>query len=390
MLTIPTISDQVATNIANIESFVNQTTPTNSKAFNIVIATMEALQFYTLYKYAENRAKQNFALSAKGAALDFIGSEYGADRKKKEACNLTIELPAITGTLIPSTNAFIGVANGVRYTIDSSVTSVGGIATISITASELGIVGNLEVGDSLRIETQLAGAETVALVTVVNTVGAEDELDDVYRVRILDIIRAIGGGGNNADYRIWAQEVPGVKRAYPYSGAPIPLATEPPDRTVYVECDVSIEPDGIAPPALLAEVRTSIETDPDTGYDRQPLGLTNATLYVEAITRTSFDVEITDLTVDVSLETQVKADILDALEKYFRSLSPFITGLDFDDERNDYITAPSIVDVIQEIVANYGGSFTGLSFEITGSGTPEVSYLLGQGETSKLGAVTYV
>ena len=110
------------------------------------------------------------------------------------------------------------------------------------------------------------------------------------------------GGGNAADYREWAQEVAGVTRAYPYSGKPVALLLEssPPDRTVYIEADTTIDPDGIAPQALLDEVRATITTDPVTGLARQPLGLTDSTLFVESISRTEFFVGISHLFVGIS------------------------------------------------------------------------------------------
>jgi hypothetical protein len=268
------------------------------------------------------------------------------------------------------------------------------VATISVTAQETGTIGNLNNGETLTIGTQVAGAETVATVTDTTTTGADEETDDNYRTRILDVIRAPGGGGNAADYRNWSQEVEGVKRAYPYAGVPTSLSitSSPPDRTVYVEADTSIEADGIAPQSLLDDVRESITTDPETGFARQPLGLTDDTLYVESITRTSFFVQITGLVVDSTIEASVKAEIETQLKNYFRTISPFVDGVDAVTDRNDLITDLTVGDVVQDVLKANGGSAQAIQFDITQGGSlPE--YQLGQGETAKLSdtnGVTYV
>lgn len=390
-LTIPTIQEQKDTNLANLESQLGQTAPINDKAFLRVIAAMEALQGAGLYRLGIERAKQNLAITASGNDLDLLGSEYGVNRKAAEAAVLTATLPALTGTLIPATIDFIGNSNGVRYALDASVIAAAGVATLSLTATEMGVIGNLQISDTLSIGTQVAGAETTATVTVIDNIGADEETDDVYRLRVLDAIRGVGGGGNTFDYRSWAQEVAGVTRAYPYSGRPVAdlAATAPPDRTVYVEADTTIDADGIAPQSLLDEVRDTITTDPVTGLSRQPLGLTDDTLFIESISRLSFFVTINDLTVSADIEANVKADIETALETYFRSIRPFVEGLDSALERNDLITDLTVSEVVQDILSANGGSASAVSFGLTvDTFTPQ--YRLQPGELAKSGGVTYV
>jgi hypothetical protein len=332
--------------------------------------------------------------TASGAGLDLLGNEYGVIRKSAVAAVLTIELPGTNGTIIPSTVDFVSDSTGVRYSVDASATVAGGIATLSITCQQSGTIGNLNNGETLTIGTQVAGAETVATVTATTTTGTDEETDDNYRIRILDVIRAPGGGGNAADYRNWAQEVPGVARAYPYAGKPVALlaTSSPPDRTVYVESTTAIDVDGIPPQSMLDDVRDSITTDPSTGLARQPLGLTDDTLYVEAITRTAFFVKITGLTVDSSIEASVKTQIETQLTNYFRGLRPFVDGVDAVTDRNDLITDLTVSGVVQDVLDANGGSAQAVAFDTTfGGSIPE--YQLTQGETAKLATpngVTYV
>ncbi len=388
MLNIPTTQETKDTNLANLEGQLGQSSPLADKAFLRVLAAMEALGVATpLYKFAVERAKQNFALTGTGDDLDVLGSEYGVSRKAAVATVLTIQLPGTNGTIIPATVDFTGDSNGVRYFPDSSATVTGGFATMTVTAEAAGISGNLQIGDTLSIGTQIAGAETVADVTVIDTVGTESETDDAYRVRILDEIRSEGGGGNSFDYRSWAQEVSGVARAFPYAGQPS-VAGTPPDRTVFVEADTTIDLDGIAPQALLDDVRDSITTDPLTGLSRQPLGLTDSTLWVESIIRSEFFIEITGLVIDAAIETETKSEIETAAINYFLSLNPFVAGLDFEGDKNDVITQLTISDVIQDILSARSGSATSIAFG-TGFGSyPSTPVTLDPGEKAKLGTIT--
>ena len=387
-LSIPSTQESKDTNLANLEGQLGQTSPLADKAFLRVLAAMEALGVATpLYKFAAERAKQNLWLTATRDDLDLLGAEYKVPRKAAVAAVLTIQLPGTNGTIIPATVDFIGDANGVRYFPDSSATVIGGFATITVTAEEAGISGNLQIGDTLSIGTQIAGAETVASVTVIDTIGTERETDDAYRIRGLDVVRSEGGGGNSFDYRNWAQEVSGVARAFPYAGQPAVTGT-PPDRTVFVEADTTIDPDGIAPQALLDDVRASITTDPLTGFTRQPLGLTDSTLFIESIFRTEYFIEITGLVIDSAIETETKAEIETAVTNYFLSLNPFVAGLDFLGDKNDVITQLTISDIIQDILSARSGSATSIAFGTTFGAYPSTPDTLDPGEKAKLGTIT--
>ncbi|KPK92403.1 hypothetical protein AMJ80_06680, partial [bacterium SM23_31] len=163
----------------------------------------------------------------------------------------------------------------------------------------------------------------------------------------------------------------------------------PPERTVYVQATEDIDPDGIAPQSLLDEVEAAIITDPVTGIANQPLGLTNDTLFVISISRTSFFVTVVNLQVDPALEAQVKADIETGVSQYFQNIRPFVTGLDSEVDRNDIITTTSVSCVVHEVVRSYGGSVEGVGFAVT-PGVPISIYAMRPGELGKNGGVSYV
>lgn len=392
-MTIPTTQQITDANLAKFESEIGQESPLNNKAFLRVLSAEEAIVGTSLYKLGIDRAKQALATTAFGEGLDVLGAEYGVTRKIAVATVLTATLPGINGTIIPATNDFVGDDNGVRYRIDASATITGGFATLSLTAKQAGTIGNLNNGATLQIGSPVAGAESTATVTVTTTTGTEEETDDNYEIRILDVIRAPGGGGNTADYRNWAQEVAGVARAYPYAGKPFALLAEssPPDRTVYIESTTAVDAEGIPPQNILDDVRDNITTDPITGLSRQPLGLTDEVLFVEPITRTGFFIRIIGLVVDPTIEASVKADLETAFIAYFSSLRPFVDGIDAPIDRNDLITDVTVSNVVHDVTSAAGGSAQSVAFDtIFGGSIPE--YQLGQGETAKLepGGITYV
>lgn len=393
-LNIPTTEEIKDRNVSNLESNLNQTSPLNDKAFNRVIGGMEALNHTELYKFGVERAKQNLALTATGDDLERIGLEFDTIRKPAESAVLTVTVPGVNGTILPVTLNYIGELNGLRYFPDAAAEISGGVATFNITAENVGVDGNLNISDTLTLDSQIPGAENTATVTVIVNTGADKEDQEIYRERVLFAERATCGGGNATDYKIWAEEVAGVTRAYPYAGKPFDVigTSFPGDRTVYIQADESIDPDGIAPTSLLDEVRDALNTDPVTGKSRPPLGLIDDTLFIESIIRTSFFVEIRQLDVSLDIETQVKADIETALEQYFLSLRPFVEGVDIPSDRNDQITTPSVNEIVQEILAINGASAQEVAFGLAlGSFIPLKT--LDPNELAKLdptNGVTYV
>jgi len=391
---IPTTQEIVDQDIANLESSLNQNTPAADIAYNNVIAIMNALAYTSLYKYAAERALQNLALTATGVDLDQIGINYGVIRKPSESAIVTVSLPATNGTIIPVTAIYTAEPNGLQYFPTTQAIAVGGFAVHDVRCEETGTSGNLNISDIMEIDTQIPGAQRTATVTAIVNTGAEGETDPAYRRRILDEIRTPSGGGNVADYRKWSESVAGVERAYPYSGNPTDLEIDdgssvPPERTVYVEAEKKIDPDGIAPQSLLDEVEAAIITNLNTGIANQPLGLINDTLFVVSISMTSIFVRIINLIVDPSLEAQVKNDIDIAMALYFSDLRPFIPGLDSEIDRNDTITDPSVSCIVQGIVKAYGGSAQGVGFGLA-PGSFISAYTLLPGEKTKSGGVSYV
>ena len=386
---IPTLQELYAAHLARLESQLGQNAPTNDKAFLRILALTEAAQDIGLYKYAADRAKQNLAITATGADLDRLGQNEGVVRKTATTAQVTATLTATTGTVIPSTIDFIADANGLLYRPIADVTAVADVATLTLQCRESGVSGQLEIGDTLEIASQISGANTTATVTAIVVIGIDAESDADYRPRVLFAQRAITGGANATDHKIWSEEVTGVKRAFPYSGRPADEGTSyPGDRQVYIEATTDIDADGIAPSWLLDDVRDAINYDPVTGESRAPLGLTDATLFLRSISRTTMHTEIRDLVVDADKDAACKADITSALTLYYDTIVPFVDGVDLPQERSDTITSMSVGQVVQDVLSAYGATASSVGFGIA-VGVFLTQYVLGTGELCKIGTVVY-
>jgi len=392
-ISIPNTAALVVRNIALFETVLGQTIPVNDKALMRVISVILAVTETELDKKIIDESKQNLALTATNESLEEIGVDQDIIKTPAAAAVLTGTLTAAVGTTLPATVSFIGSSNGVRYFPDAAYSEAGGLITATVTAEESGDVGNLIVGDELNISSQIAGIGSVLTVTVVDTIGVEKEDQEVYRGEVLDNQRTLKGGGNKADYKRWSEEVAGVFRVYPYSNLPWDnggYPGDPPERVVYIESTVAVDADGIPPAPLLAAVRLSITTDPATGLDRQPLGLTDTTLYVEPIFRDSIYVQITGLDVEASQETAIKASIATSIESYLRNVRQYIEGLDFEDDQNDTITALTLGDIVQNVISSVGGSAELVEFGTAPGVFTSTTITMSQAQTVKTGAITYV
>ena len=386
---IPTTQQLTDQFIANFEAALGQTIPIYLYALVRVLAATEARSFTQLYKFGQERALQNFALTATGQDLIDIGVEYDVKYKPGTFAQFDILVNVSgPGVVFSSGLIVVGDSNGRDYRTDSEVTSTSTTVEIPVTAVQAGTEGNLIVGNTMTFQAPPSGSESTGEIVTVTTDAIDPETEESFRRRVLQEIRSVGGGGNNADYRRWAEGTIGVFRAFSYSGKPIGQTSLPGDRTVYIEATTDIDPDGIAPGGLLDDARDSINTNLETGIDRPPLGEVDELLFVESITRRPIYVEIRSLEIDPSQEVAAKAAVEVSVTEHLRSITCYVSGLDVEIERNDRISDMTLSTIISDVLKAYGGVAAGVGIGIA----PSVFisyYQLIQGELAKLGTITY-
>lgn len=374
--------------LANFENTLDQDSPLNNKAFLPVLSANQALLTVEMIKLAQLKALSNLALTAFGDDLKKLGAEYRVIKKQARAAVINFDLPGSNGVEIPQSKIFTGDSNGLQYFLENSVIISGGVAALTGTAENTGVEGNLNIGETLSINSQVPGAETVATVTGTVTLGLNEEAETAFQRRVLIAIRRRLGGYGFIDNRQFAEETPGVVRAYPFTGRPGISGSVPPERTVFIEADPLIYPGGVAPPALLDEARLYLTADQETEVSRLTLGMTDEKLFVESITRILFYVEIRGLNTPAGQEIQVQNAINASLVNYFLSLEMFIPGLDAEEDRNDIITDLSVSDIVQDILRINNSSANGVGFGLS-PGSFLGIYTLFPGELAELGGVNY-
>ncbi|MEZ6994352.1 MULTISPECIES: baseplate J/gp47 family protein [unclassified Aeromonas] len=106
-------------------------------------------------------------------------------------------------------------SNPIQYVATESATSSGGVLRLPITCSETGYHTNLDDGEGLILSEPVAGLSSSGVADSVQG-GTDLESIDDWRARVLDRWYFTPQGGSDTDYQVWAEEVPGVTRAWCY------------------------------------------------------------------------------------------------------------------------------------------------------------------------------
>ena len=385
-----TTQEQVDQNIANLESRLNQTTPAADKAYNRVIATMEAQGQTALAKYAADRILAVLAQTAKGADLDLLGGEYDTLRHQATAAVLSVTLTGTNATVIPVGTIMVGLPNSALYTVTTGGTIALGTVTLALTAQAAGSSGNLNNADTLTLQSAIAGASGIPTVASTTTTGADVETDDAYRPRVLDAQRAQATG-------IERRKLPPVGARGIGCRSRIPLLRGADGRDAFGASHAH-------------RVRRMRHEHP--GGRHRPRGPHHAGTYGDhhrpehgpcpSGPRTHRwhalrpgDHAHGDLRADHGPQRSLGPDC--GLPDGNRggahhvpfAVTPFVTGVDPTFGRNDSITNLSISKVVQAVLIAYGAAASNIGFGLTAI-TFSSTYTVGQGEKTKLGAVSYV
>lgn len=129
-----------------------------------------------------------------------------------------ITFPA-TGTNQIPIGTLITRGDGVQYVTTSLGTPSGSSVTVDAEAvadptGQTGAFGNCAVGTVMTLGTSIAGISSTGSVTAAFTGGADIELDDSLRSRMLFAYQNPPQGGAQTDYVEWAKDVGGVTRAW--------------------------------------------------------------------------------------------------------------------------------------------------------------------------------
>lgn len=368
-----------------------------AKTFLRTLARTIAATYTLLYKYIGFGTLQGFVKFASAEPTLINGRLLTPLHEWGELVGAGLPSPATqaelilavtvdsTGGSIPSGTQLVHTATGVSYLTTTVVLL--DAPTVSIRARAAGdqaggngsgSVGNVAVGRVLSFTNPLPNVQRDCVVTGQSVVGSDAEDPEVYRQRVINFFRQRPQGGALSDYRQWAEEPAGIDRAYPYTSG-----TAPGQVDVYVRASVSSsgDPDGVPSPAQLEEVQKSIEADAGGLASRRPVGVL---VSVKPISIVEFTLQVHGLTAPDLVSTQLA--ISQAATSFFKSLEPYISGLD-SPPRRDRITSANVAGVVSRVVGDNGGVFIGVT--VITSSIPVVTYTLAPGQIPKLTGVSY-
>lgn len=146
------------------------------------------------------------------------GSIYGLPRNEATFAQLTIDLTGTIGGTVVAGTIFVR-SDGQEYTLDEEVVvPASSTAQGTITASDAGAIGNMDIGDTVSLQSAVSGVESSASVVATVTEGDDEELLSDYRTRVLERLRFPPSGGTANDYIAFAKTVTGVTRVWVLPG----------------------------------------------------------------------------------------------------------------------------------------------------------------------------
>lgn len=396
------ISDLI---IAQLETSLSTTIPLLPKSFCRVLSKVLGGVFVLLFNFAGWTLMQMFPKTASNEDVTINGVTVNPLRAWGELApggpvvqslgvkaERTIEITVLVqGGTLTSGQRVVNPATEKLYTLVGDVSLSSSTVTGVVRAVEAGDVWNVDAGETLNLVSPPSSVEKEVTVTGAAAVlGVDPETTEQFRAAVIGAWAARPQGGAYADYRRWAEEVPGVTNAYPYSGwtdyDPLPGFPSGGPGFVFVFIEASAYTDGIPPElpggTLLQSVDAAIKMDVAGLATRCNI---NAFIRVKPITRTAISVTVKTLYSDEDTD-DVKDAIEEALTEYFLDRAPFILGLDMP-PRKDIITKSSVGGVVAFVTQAMGAAFSEVVISVGGS---EVEvYSLQEGEKAKLGTLNF-
>jgi uncharacterized phage protein gp47/JayE len=171
-----------------------------------------------LYGYLDWIARQCTPFTATGEFLEAWAALKNVIRKPPTAAIGAVTFPA-TGTTILAAGSPIVRNDGAAYVTTADATASGGSIIVPLAAVDPGATGNAVTGTAMTLAVGVSGISSSGQVTSTLAGGADLEVDDALRSRMLATYAAPPQGGARTDYIEWALAVPGVTRCWPYPSA---------------------------------------------------------------------------------------------------------------------------------------------------------------------------
>lgn len=378
---IPTLNELYNDIKSQLESELNITIPVFGKSYLRVIAGVWAAKLKLYYLAIGNVQKNIFVDTADPEAIGGTLERFGRIKLGRSPFPATagiydIQVTGTIGATIGANTTFKAnddsLAPGKLFILDNSYILTATTDTITVRALEVGLDSRLDVGNELTSTAPIANVDSLATVLVENSQPLAAETIEDYRSKVIEAFRLEPQGGAGADYRLWSNDAQGVRRVYPYNKEGFPNEIE-----IYIEATIvdSIDGKGTPSTALLNDVEAVVEFDPDTTKPlnergRRPLGVFN-------IDFNPVNIREIDITINSyqNLTLAKQTAITNLIESKLYEIRPFVDSVDILADKNNQLSANSIIFMIQEAVA--GSSFGSVDMYVDGVLTSSIDFLLG-------------
>lgn len=167
-----------------------------------------------LYGYISWVAQQIIPDTAEAEYLDRWANIWRVPRKPASNATGSVTFSVQVGAVVPS-GTVLQALDGVQYTTTADASGAAPTYTAPVRAVVAGAAGNRAAGQVLALVSPITGVQASALASTLDG-GADVELDDALRSRLITRISNPPQGGSAADYVEWALSVAGVTRAWCY------------------------------------------------------------------------------------------------------------------------------------------------------------------------------
>lgn len=209
-----TLSQLRADTAADISAALQGADPLLRFSVLKVIGTILPGLAHEHYGYLDWIAKQCTPFTAEDEYLEAWGALRKVYRKAASPAQLLATFPGTVDTPL-SAGTPVDRSDGAAYTVLATETVGSGLTvTVTLVATVPGAAGNSDPGTVMSLGTSVPGIQSTGSAGAVVSSGADIEVDDDFRTRVLAAYQRAPQGGDEADYVQWATDVAGVTRAW--------------------------------------------------------------------------------------------------------------------------------------------------------------------------------
>ena len=378
-MTVPTYSELYESIKSDLRNKLGITTIVG-KLVLLAFAAVQAAKLKIFYHLAEKIQENIFVDTCDDETL----LRYGLVKLNRlpyiaVSAQYKVSVSGTTGAVIPAGTTFVSVDSstnpGQVFILETEYTMPSTSGEVILTAEIGGTESSLTLGDILQVTSPISNVDSFVTVTSEEVAPVDNETMAEYRIKVINAYRTEPQGGAKVDYQLWAVDAAGVRRVYPYV-----VNNSPGDIEIYVE---SLYDDGVPDAAMLSEVESVIEQDPDDSKPveergRKPLGIYS--IDIKSVLLKNVDITITGLTPSVQLAT-----LTNAIKNHLYNIRPFIDGGDDLNTRNDKLYEADLYKIVRDLLQS-GETFTTLNMSVAGV---EVDvYTFENGDIPKLNTIT--